>query len=489
MPAPFLTISNLNIQYPNNEVLIDFDWEIFKGENYLIYGKSGSGKTSLAKAIANYKEHPCCIKFNPDVSSAKRKKVLYLSNWYQFTNVEGDRNFFYQQRYTKQHNQDIPSVYDDLIKYGKEEQLSLDDLDKYLTVFGFTSLQNTHLIELSSGEHKKLQLIKGLWQNPHLLIIDQPYSGLDSFSRRNLNLTLDELANEGMSFILISNEDEIPDCINRFAKIESGKLKIHSARPEFKESLNNAKKDIPLFLQKQPVTSSETMVSMRNINVSYGDKQVLRNINWEVKAGEKWLLQGSNGSGKSTLLSLITGDHPQAYSSGLSLFGKKRGSGESIWEIKEHLGFISPEMHWYFDNTLKVWQSIASGFYHSVGLFKRLSFQKQKEVNELLSYFGLTEYKNETISSLPLGKQRLVLLARTIIKNPELLILDEPCQGLDSKQTKEFNNLVDDLCNYGKTLIYVGHFETQIPTCIENRIILENGKIKTIEYLKDSILI
>lgn len=488
MSAPFLTISNLTIKYPNNEVLVDLDWKIFKGENYLICGKSGSGKTSLAKAIANYKEHECSIKFCSELKESNGKKALYLSSWYQFTNLEGDRNFYYQQRYTKQQNKNTLSVYEDLVKYGKEEGLNLDDLDKYLTIFGFSSLQNTQLIELSSGEHKKLQLIKGLWEKPHLLIIDQPYSGLDSESRRNLNLTLDNLANEGMSFILISNEDELPNCINRFAEIENGKLKVYSSRPKLKENQHNEKKEIPLFLQKKPVITSETMVSMRNINVSYGDKQILKNINWQVKAGEKWLLQGDNGSGKSTLLSLINGDHPQAYSSGLTLFGKKRGSGESIWEIKEHLGIISPEMHWYFDNTLKVWQSIASGYYHSVGLFKKLSHQKQKEVNDLLSYFGLTDYKNETINTLSLGKQRLVLLARTIIKNPELLILDEPCQGLDSKQTKEFNNLVDELCTFGTTLIYVGHFETQIPTCIEKRIILENGEVKSIEYLKESIL-
>ncbi len=215
---------------------------------------------------------------------------------------------------------------------------------------------------------------------------------------------------------------------------------------------------------------------------------MLKNINWEVKAGEKWLLQGPNGSGKSTLLSLINGDHPQSYANELYLFGNRRGTGESIWDIKQHIGLISPEFHWYFDATSTVWKCVASGFYDTVGLFQQLPYSKRAQVDELIEYFGLTENKNELLTALPLGKQRLVLLARTIIKNPELLILDEPCQGLDQQQTKHFNQLVDELCSNGMTLIYVGHFESQLPTCIEKRILLEKGEVKVVESLNTEIL-
>ena len=219
---------------------------------------------------------------------------------------------------------------------------------------------------------------------------------------------------------------------------------------------------------------------MVDVSISYGEKQVLKNINWEVTAGEKWLLQGPNGSGKSTLLSLINGDHPQSYANELYLFGNRRGSGESIWDIKQHIGSISPEFHWYFDAKSTVWQSIASGFYDSVGLFKALPYSKAIQVDQLISYFGLIENKNDLLNTLPLGKQRLVLLARTIIKNPELLILDEPCQGLDKQQTQYFNQLIDELCTNGMTLIYVGHYESQLPETLQKRIVLENGEVKLI---------
>jgi molybdate transport system ATP-binding protein len=226
---------------------------------------------------------------------------------------------------------------------------------------------------------------------------------------------------------------------------------------------------------------------MKNVNIRYGEKEVLKNVNWEVKAGEKWLLQGHNGSGKSTLLSLINGDHPQAYANDIHLFGHKRGSGESIWDIKKRIGLISPEFHWYFDHSATVWESIASGFYDSVGLFQQIPYSKKVQLEEVIEYFDLKQDKNELLKTLPLGKQRLVLLARTIIKNPQLLILDEPCQGLDQQQTQHFNQLVNELSNNGMTMIYVGHFETQLPTCIEKRILLENGEVKVVETILESV--
>src|SRR5690606_23794856 len=151
------------------------------------------------------------------------------------------------------------------------------------------------LIELSSGENKKLQLIKALWLKPQLLILDQPYTGLDAASRKNLNTMLDSLTSDGMQLILISNDNELPACIKRFAEIEDGKLYVRSSKEEISKEKLRVEKPLPNFLQQPPAISSEIMVSMRGVNVKYGEKQVLHDITWEVKAGEKWLLQGPNG--------------------------------------------------------------------------------------------------------------------------------------------------------------------------------------------------
>ena len=226
---------------------------------------------------------------------------------------------------------------------------------------------------------------------------------------------------------------------------------------------------------------------MEDVHIRYGEKEVLKGVSWTVRPGEKWLLQGHNGSGKSTLLSLVTGDHPQAYANHIELFGKRRGSGESIWDIKALLGIISPELHWYFDKTASVWQAVASGFHDSIGLFSRLTYSQEQQTRQLLDFIGLTADKDRLITALPLGKQRMALLARTMVKNPPLLILDEPCQGLDQRQTAYFNAVVDELCAFGKTLIYVGHYETQLPTCLDRKLVLERGEVKAIEEINELV--
>ena len=487
MTDPVVHIAQLSLQYAHHVILDGLNWQIRRGEHWLIGGKSGSGKTSLAKALAGQEKTSGTIQLFFNNGSLLPPRALYVSNWYQFTNLEGDRNFYYQQRYNKQQKNDTLTVYAELAHYAKAEDLLFEEVERYLDLFDFTDLKSTQLIELSSGEHKKLQLIKALWLKPQLLIVDEPYTGLDKSSRKKLNSYFEDLAAAGVHLVFITNDTDLPRCINRFAEIEQGQLKQVSSARELSSDISRTPKALPPFLKEGPRVAADVMVHMEDINVRYGDKAVLKHISWTVRAGEKWLLQGPNGSGKSTLLSLITGDHPQAYANDIQLFGQQRGSGESIWEIKERLGIISPELHWYFDKTAKVWQAIASGFYDSIGLFRQPSYDKQQQVDQLLDFFELTEYKNRLITTLPLGKQRLVLLARTLVKNPPLLILDEPCQGLDHTQTEHFNAVVDELCSFGKTLIYVGHYETQLPSCLEKKMILEKGEVQTIEDIEEFV--
>lgn len=487
MIQPVIKVEELNIHFAGVQVLDEFTWSVFPGEHWAISGESGSGKTVLARSLIGQLDFSGSVSFHFSKAPGIAAQAYYVPSWYQFTNLEGDRNFYYQQRYNRHQGQDTLTVYADLIHFGQKWGLDYEQVQPYLERFGYLDCRSNQLIELSSGEHKKLQIIKALWLKPEVLIVDEPYTGLDASSRKELNKCFDELSQQGVQLILIGNETVLPNCINRFGEMINGKL-IVNTQPQRTENLPVRKiKPLPYFLKQIPPYQTDLLIDMKNVGVKYGEKEVLKGVNWQVRAGEKWLLQGPNGSGKSTLLSLLTGDHPQAYGTDLSLFGKKRGSGESIWEIKSKLGIISPEMHWYFDAKTPVWKSIASGFYDSVGLFQSLSYEKQKQVEGVLDFFELTPFKNQLLEHLPLGKQRLVLLARTIIKNPQILILDEPCQGLDRGQTQYFNQVVDELVVYGKTLIYVGHYESQIPSSIDNKIILENGKVKAVYKQIESI--
>ncbi|MET1057487.1 MAG: ATP-binding cassette domain-containing protein [Pedobacter sp.] len=487
MSEPVVHITGLHLRYHHKTVFQDLSWTINRGDNWLLRGSSGSGKTSLAKAIAGLIKFDGAVATHFDPQSTLAPVAHYVANWYQFKDLEGQSNFYYQQRYNKQAEETTATVRAELENYGKTHQLDFPDAERLVAALGFSELIDSTLIQLSSGEHKKLQLVEALWYRPQLLIMDQPYNGLDKLSRQHLNALLEEITAAGTQLILISNEKELPSSVNRFAEIKDGQVYETTAghTADFGEETNMP---VPEFLREGPVSLAESIVKMNNVNISYGDKQVLKNINWEINPGEKWLLQGHNGSGKSTLLSLITGDHPQAYANDFYLFGHKRGSGESIWDIKKRMGLISPELQWYFDPSATVKQSIISGFFDSQGLFREPNYTQRTQADELIAYFGLKEYQDTLMNQLPLGKQRLAFLARTIIKNPELLILDEPCQGLDQRQAQYFNKLVDELCSNGTTLIYVGHFESQLPACIEKRILLENGEVKSVETILESIL-
>jgi molybdate transport system ATP-binding protein len=473
----FVYVSDLDVQYGKKTVLSNLSWRIAKGEQVVLGGKSGTGKTTLAKAIAGWIYGDGDIQINFDLGAELLPRAVYIPNWYQFTNLEGDRNFYYQQRYNHHQGHDTLTVKAELEHFAQQEGLDFAAIEKAIQALGFSNQLQAQLIELSSGEHKKMQLIKGLWAKPQLLIIDEPYTGLDRQSRVALNTWLDELISDGVQLILVTNDEQLPTGINRYAHIVDGQIEEVDEHASLSKDEVRERKPLPEFLTLIPNVNYDTMVKLTNVSVRYGEKKVLQNVSWEVKFGEKWLLQGPNGSGKSTLLSLINADHPQAYGHDIVLFGKKRGSGESIWDIKEKIGMISPEMHWYFDQSATVWHTVASGFYDSIGWFIDVKFEEKKQIEELLRFFDLLEHKDELLHTLPLGKQRLALLARTIIKNPPLLVLDEPCQGLDNSQTQYFKAIIDELVQYGNTLIYVGHYESQLPSCIEHRIVLEKGEV------------
>ena len=218
-------VKDLHVSYPGQVVLEQLNWEMAAGDQVVIAGRSGSGKTSLAKAIAGILQGTGQVDITFDPSSSFVPKAIYISNWYQFTNLEGDRNFYYQQRYNRHQGHDTLTVKAELLHFAQKEGLDFADIEQRIQDFGFENVQESQLIELSSGEHKKLQLIKGLWQKPQLLLIDEPYTGLDKNSRQVLNQWLDELAAEGISMMLISNDQQLPKSSTAISNCMTARLK------------------------------------------------------------------------------------------------------------------------------------------------------------------------------------------------------------------------------------------------------------------------
>ncbi len=442
-----------------------------EGEHLLITGTSGSGKTTLVKALANKIFYKGSAEFN-----INQPKILLVEQHYYFKTLSNTNDFYYQQRYNSFDSNDAQSVVEELEKISTDKTA----IDHLLNQLNLMHRKHDSLLHLSSGEHKRFQLIKAFLQHADVYIFDSPFIGLDINSRKNLSEIINQRSSAS-TIIIIADVEDAPLCITHVAELENGRLKSFENIKEFKHSINN--KQYSIFngnIPEQKNTDAfDVAVRLENVSVAYSDKKILTNINWQINQGERWLLKGLNGAGKSTLISLITGDHPQAYANKVFLFDKKRGSGESIWDIKKKIGFISPELQWYFDKTISVCNTIASGFFDTIGVYKKLSEEQHASVQQWLSFLNLTAKSQFSLLTLSTSQQRLALLARALVKNPSLLILDEPCQGLDDQQVKDFVALVDALCaQSNKTLIYVSHYENEIPKCVNKVMLLENNSQK-----------
>ena len=220
------------------------------------------------------------------------------------------------------------------------------------------------------------------------------------------------------------------------------------------------------------------MIEMRGVNVAYGATQVLSDVHWIMRNGENWAITGPNGAGKSTLLKLITGDNLQGYANDLFLFGRPKGSGESVWEIKQHIGYVADDLQLRFQRKMSGFDMVCSGFFDSVGLYRRRSQRQKALARHWLAQTGVSHLAARLFSQLSFGQQRMLLIVRAMVKTPRLLILDEPCNGLDVENRQRLLNMLDVIGRSGSTnLLYVSHRADEMPACISHQFHLAGGRI------------
>ena len=382
-----------------------------------------------------------------------------------------------------------------LVKYFISEDC--EDFDnnlftKYKLMFDLEKIMERGLGFLSTGEFRKVLLCKALSSAPDALIIDDPFDGLDLLARENLGKLIIELIKSGERiFIVTSRQNEIPDEIENVLYLDEGKIAyagyIHSDSylKLLHEEINSTSfsnniadsvaKVRPELVSKYALggrVKGEHIISMKNVSVAYNGVKIISNINWDVKKGDRWIITGPNGSGKSTLMSLINGDNPKAYSNNISLFGKKRGSGESVWDIKKRIGFVSGELQMNFKIRTNVLDTALSGFFDSIGLYDNVSGFQMQEALKWLKAAGLEGKKNTMFEELSYGEKRLALIIRAFIKKPELLILDEPCQGLDEKNTISVIDLINIISgNNDITIILITHNTSLLPNGFDKHLL------------------
>lgn len=504
----FLSIQHAAIRYADKVVLPEVNFIIRQKQHWAITGKSGSGKTSLLHAILGKSnlingsvEYPFYTRFLQshrikDPLFTYRHLIGYVSFQPQFRNKQHMRDFYYQQRFHSWDSEDAPSVREYLeqaLGHAHAHLLSAEmrfPMDWVVGNMHLGYLLDKSLIKLSNGETRRLLIAEALLHQPLLLMLDSPFTGLDADTRSMFDRLLSRIAERGTQLLLVTSPREIPEVITHVLELDDGSIKGSSERSAFLEKCKRqgqknkwepdaAKMKKVMWAAAAEETAFTYAIQMKHTHVQYGEVVILDDINWMVKKGEKWALLGPNGAGKSTLLSLITGDNPQAYANDICLFDQKRGSGESIWELKHKIGFVSPELHQYFPAGSTSEEVIWTGYTDTlIPVPRKLSAAQKAHAPEVLELLELTQLKDRQFKFISSGEQRLILLIRALIKNPPLLILDEPCQGLDQEQKDHFTNVIAYLCaDAERTLIYVSHYPEEIPESVNKVLRLEKGKV------------
>ena len=434
------------------------DFVLCEGEQLAIVGPNGGGKTMLVNTLIG--RYPLLMnEVRYDFEETNGRMTYENIHYMAFRDSYGDYDphYYYQQRWNSQDVEQSPTVGNSLTVTEGNEEL--------LREFAIDVLMDKQLVMLSSGELRRLQIVKALMMQPRVLIMDNPFIGLDDTMRNQLKQLLLQLVDRrGLQLILVlSREDEIPDFITHVVpvvdKIVGEKVCYTTPAVEGTDELCTVETFDPV--------SDDVVIDFRNVTLRYGEHTIFKNLNWKVCRGERWALMGRNGSGKSALLSLVCADNPQSYACDISLFGRRRGTGESIWDIKRRIGYVSPEMHRAYLKDLPAIEIVASGLHDSIGLYVRPRPEQMGVCMEWMHTFGIEKLAERTFLTLSSGEQRLVLLARAFVKDPELLILDEPLHGLDTQRRKEVRSIINEFgLREGKTLIMVTHYPEELPSCI-----------------------
>jgi len=458
-------------------------WAFRRGEQWALVGPNGSGKTLFASALAGAVPVVGGEFRVPDgavahVSFEQQKSVAgdapAAARWFS---MEEEAALPVHQFLSQDSVEEI-NPFEIVARSRATARAFARRQQRIVRLLGIAPLLPQPLPSLSNGEMRKVLLARALLRQPQLLILDDPFAGLDVRFRRHLKEILEKLIKRGTVHLLLiaTHPDELP-CgithllrVDRCRVVEQGRFTPRRGR----ESLSMTQPSRPRALPRARATRTRTaaepeLIRLSRVTVRYGKRTILENIDWVVRRGENWAVLGPNGSGKSTLLSLIIGDNPQAYANDVRVFGRQRGDGDSVWALKRRIGWVSPELHLHFPEAQTCLEAVLSGFDDATGCYRQPTSRQRTVASRWLKSFGLAGCAQKSFGSLSAGLQRMTLLARALVKGPDLLVLDEPCQGLDAAHRTRFIRTVEALLGH-TTVIYVTHRRDEIPAEI-NRVL------------------
>ncbi|MGI4835042.1 MAG: ATP-binding cassette domain-containing protein [Janthinobacterium lividum] len=493
MSLPLVEFAHVTVRDRGRVLLPDLSLRLEAGQHLALTGPSGAGKSALLAALAGVLPVTGGAAAWPRLAADARALPPTLggaaASWQRLVCLVGPRApfrarpgggaLYYQQRYDATAAQQVPTVREYLAAWPPAPPRAAAPLappgagppawevPAVVALLHLGALLDQPLIQLSNGETKRLRLATALLRQPRLLLLDTPLAGLDAAARAGFGALLATVATRGTTLVLATAPAEVPALVTHVAELAGGRLVRLGPRAAYQPAAPPAP-PLPNLaalraLWQLAAAAPGPLVQLEGVTVRYGERVVLDNLSWTVQPGERWALLGPNGSGKSTLLSLLNGDNPQAYAQRIWLFGRRRGTGESIWDVKRQLGFASPELLQYFPGAPTCLAVVASGFTDTLALGRPTPAQLALAAR-WLAVLHLAAYAAQPLRQVPASVQRLCLVARALIKCPPLLLLDEPAQGLDATQLAYFRAVLGAICQATDVaLVYVSHLPAELP--------------------------
>ena len=468
LPTMTIILDNLSVDFDEHFQLQHINWEVQSGQHWVISGGNGAGKSALIAALTG----------TGNIISGQLQGLPERI---------GVVSFAAQEALINQERQKDDADILDVISIGTpvrniifDDCLDPQTAQKMITKFALDYLLDRAFRKLSTGESRKVMLVRALSCKPQLLLLDEPFEGLDIDTFALLQDYLQELALQVPMIMVLNRFDEIPAFITHIAYMEQGQL-LHQIDKQDTEAYNNLYQLLHLKTTElsvpacDPLSSipkldpSQPLVRLTDLTIKYDEFVLIDKLNWTIEPNQHWQLSGPNGAGKTAVLSIITGDHPQCYNNDILVFGFQRGQGESIWQIKQFIGYVSTALQWEYRVQISLRNVIISGFYDSIGLYSKASDRQKSIADQWLALLGMSDRADQPFQKLSYGDQRLLLIARAMVKHPPLLILDEPCLGLDDINRQLVLALIEKICAGSETaVIYVNHHPQDKIAGIEN---------------------
>ncbi|MFT4823543.1 MAG: molybdate transport system ATP-binding protein [Halioglobus sp.] len=474
-PTAILQLVNVGLVYRALPALKDINWNVLPGEQWVCLGPNGSGKTSLANVICRQNNHASGTVLRSE--ALENSGIAYVCFEQQKSLCDRDKKLD-DSEFRADANDPGTRVAKIILGNRDPDDLYLQWVER----LGIGHILKRGLRFISTGEMRKTLLIKAILSNPGLLILDSPLDGLDAASQSELKVVIDELLNSELPIMLLCRQlEDVPASVSHIMAMDRGQIVSQGPRSEVlasrcvHELMNPALFELEQLPPPAPrhyaLPGEGPLLQLNKISVSYGDLDVLRKVSWRFEHGQHCCVSGPNGCGKTTLLSLVTGDNHKAYGQDITLFGIRRGSGESVWDIKQKYGQLDTQLHLNYVRGMKVIEVVVSGFFDTIGLYDEWGDTQKDIAEQWLAALGLGSYAKQGFDELSFGLQRMILLARAMVKSPIILLLDEPTLGLDGHHRKLILRAIDHIAENSDTqIIFVSHSAGDVPRCINQHL-------------------